>query len=91
MTKSELLSAVSQKAGVDAATAEKVVGALFETVAGVVKAEDKVAWAGFGTFSGSTKPARQGRNPSTGATIQIAASKAAKFSAASALKKRLNP
>ena len=51
---------------------------------------DEVALAGFGKFSVSHRAARQGRNPSTGATIQIAASKAAKFSAASALKKRLN-
>jgi DNA-binding protein HU-beta len=50
-----------------------------------------VAVAGFGKFSVSHRAARSGRNPSTGATIQIAASKAAKFSAASALKKQLNP
>jgi len=67
-----------------------VVGALFDTVTGVVKAEDKVAWAGFGTFSGSTKAARQGRNPSTGATIDIPASRVCKFSAASGLKAALN-
>jgi len=90
MTKSELLSAVAERAGVDAATAENVVGALFDTVTAVVKAEDKVAWAGFGTFSGSTKPARQGRNPATGAAIAIPASKVCKFSAASGLKATLN-
>ena len=50
----------------------------------------EVALAGFGKFSVSKRAARQGRNPSTGETINIAASKAAKFSAASALKKRLN-
>jgi DNA-binding protein HU-beta len=51
----------------------------------------EVALAGFGKFSVSHRAARQGRNPSTGQPIQIGASKAAKFSAASALKKRLNP
>jgi DNA-binding protein HU-beta len=51
----------------------------------------EVALAGFGKFSVSHRAARQGRNPSTGQTISIPASKAAKFSAASALKKRLNP
>jgi DNA-binding protein HU-beta len=50
----------------------------------------EVALAGFGKFSVSQRAARLGRNPSTGETINIAASKAAKFSAASALKKRLN-
>jgi DNA-binding protein HU-beta len=90
MTKSELLSAVAEKSGVDQATAEQVIGALFDTVTSVMKAEDKVAWAGFGTFSGTTKAARTGRNPSTGATIQIAASRVGKFSAASGLKSALN-
>ena len=47
--------------------------------------------AGFGKFGVSHRAARSGRNPATGATIQIGASKAAKFSAASALKKHLNP
>jgi DNA-binding protein HU-beta len=90
MTKNELLAKVAEQSGVDATTAEKVVGALFDTVTSVVKAEDKVAWAGFGTFSGTTKPERQGRNPSTGAAITIAASRVCKFSAASGLKAELN-
>jgi DNA-binding protein HU-beta len=51
----------------------------------------EVSLAGFGKFSVSHRSARMGRNPATGATIQIAASNAAKFSAASALKKQLNP
>ena len=90
MTKSELVSSVSDRAGVDAQTAERVVGALFDTLTGAVKAEDKVAWPGFGTFSGSMKAARQGRNPATGATINIPASRVCKFSAAAGLKSALN-
>lgn len=90
MTKNELLAAVATQAGVDQATADKVVGALFETITSVAKAEDKVTWAGFGAFSGSTKPAREGRNPSTGATIQIAATRVCKFSPATGLKTALN-
>ncbi|MHB8468108.1 MAG: HU family DNA-binding protein [Acidimicrobiales bacterium] len=90
MTKSELITAVAERSGVDAATAEKVVGALFDAVTGVAKAEDKVAWPGFGTFTGAMKPARQGRNPATGATINIPASRVCKFSAASGLKSALN-
>ena len=49
-----------------------------------------VAIAGFGKFSVRERAAREGRNPATGETIQIAASRAAKFSAAAALKKQLN-
>jgi len=90
MTKNELLAKVADQAGVDAPTAEKVVGALFDTVTSVVKAEDKVAWAGFGTFSGSMKPERQGRNPSTGQPITIAAARVCKFSSAAGLKSALN-
>ncbi len=90
MTKNELLSAVAGQADVDTAIAEKVVGALFDTLATVAKKEDKVAWSGFGTFSGGTKPARQGRNPSTGAVIDIPASKVCKFTAAAGLKSALN-
>jgi DNA-binding protein HU-beta len=90
MTKTELVAAVSERAGVDASTAEKVVGALFDAVTSVAKAEDKVAWPGFGTFTGAMKPARQGRNPATGATINIPASRVCKFSAAAGLKSTLN-
>ena len=90
MTKNELLAQVAEQAGVDASTADKVVSARFDTVTSVVKAEDKVAWAGFGTFSGTTKPERQGRNPSTGAAITIAASRVCKFAPAAGLKSTLN-
>ena len=90
MTKSELVAAVAGQADVDQATAERVIGALFDTVTSVAKREDKVAWPGFGTFSGSTRAAREGRNPSTGATIQIAASRVCKFSPAAGLKSALN-
>ncbi len=90
MTKAELVSAVADRSGADQATAERVIGALFETVASAIKQGDKVTWPGFGSFSASSRQARQGRNPSTGEMINIPASTAAKFSAASALKSALN-
>lgn len=90
MTKTELIAAVAERSSVDANTAEKVVGALFDSLASVAKAEEKVTWPGFGTFSGAMKAARQGRNPATGATIDIPASRVCKFSAASGLKSALN-
>ncbi len=66
------------------------VKAVFEAISKELAGGGEVSIAGFGKFSVSHRAARQGRNPATGATIQIAASKAAKFSAASALKGALN-
>ena len=91
MTKNELAEQVAQRTGLAASQARQVVEATIEAVSNELASGGEVALAGFGKFSVSHRAARQGRNPSTGATIQIPASKAAKFSAASALKKRLNP
>ena len=91
MTKNELAERVAQRTGLSASQARQVVETTLEAVSDELAAGGEVSLAGFGKFSVSQRAARQGRNPSTGATIQIAASKAAKFSAASALKKRLNP
>ena len=90
MNKAELVSAVAGQSGADQATAERVIAALFDTVATALKDGDKVSWPGFGAFSASSRQARQGRNPATGEMITIKASTAAKFSAASALKSALN-
>ncbi|HLB21228.1 MAG TPA: HU family DNA-binding protein [Solirubrobacteraceae bacterium] len=90
MTKNELAEQVASRNGLAASQARQVVETVIDVVSDELAAGGEVALAGFGKFSVSHRAARQGRNPSTGATIQIAASKAAKFSAASALKKRLN-
>ena len=91
MTKNELAEQVAKRNGVPAARPGEMLETAIEAVSDELAAGGEVALAGFGKFSVSHRAARQGRNPSTGATIQIAASKAAKFSPASALKKRLNP
>jgi DNA-binding protein HU-beta len=91
MTKSELIEAVAEAAGVSKADAERTVGAFFDTVVECTKKGDKVAWPGFGSFSTSQRAARTGRNPQTGAPVQIAASTAMKFTASSTLKSALNP
>jgi DNA-binding protein HU-beta len=91
MTKNDLAEKVASKTGMSASQARQAVEAAIESISDELASGGEVALAGFGKFSVSQRAARQGRNPSTGATIQIAASKAAKFSAASALKKRLNP
>jgi DNA-binding protein HU-beta len=90
MTKNELGEKVAERTGLSASQSRQVVEAAIETISDELAGGGEVAIAGFGKFSVSHRAARLGRNPSTGATINIAASKAAKFSAASALKKRLN-
>ena len=91
MTKNELAEQVARRNGLAASQARQVVESAIDVISDELAAGGEVALAGFGKFSVSHRAARQGRNPSTGATIQIAASKAAKFSAASALKNQLNP
>jgi DNA-binding protein HU-beta len=90
MTKNELADQIAERTGVAASQARQMVEATIEVVSDELAAGGEVALAGFGKFSISHRAAREGRNPSTGETIKIGASKAAKFSAASALKKRLN-
>jgi DNA-binding protein HU-beta len=91
MTKNELAEQVARRNGLTATQARQVVETAIDVISDELAAGGEVALAGFGKFSVSRRAARQGRNPATGQTIQIAASQAPKFSAASALKKRLNP
>ncbi len=90
MTKQELAQKVATDTGLSGSDAKGAVDATFDAIAAELSEGGEVAVAGFGKFSVSHRAARQGRNPSTGETININASKAAKFSSASALKKRLN-
>ncbi|HWL41322.1 MAG TPA: HU family DNA-binding protein [Ilumatobacter sp.] len=90
-TKAELIDTVAGAAGVSKADAEKTIGAFFDYVVAEVKNDGKVAWPGFGSFSLTQRAAREGRNPQTGETVKIAASKAVKFGASSTLKAALNP
>jgi DNA-binding protein HU-beta len=90
MTKSELVGKVAAEAGIAAADAESAIAALFATLIESTRAGEKVAWPGFGTFQAKTRPAREGRNPATGATIQIPATRVLHFGAAAALKAAMN-
>jgi len=90
MTKNDLADGVAQRTGLAGTQARQALEAAIDLIADELAGGGEVALAGFGKFSVSSRAARQGRNPSTGETISIAASKAAKFSAAIALKKRLN-
>jgi len=86
MTKAEFVASVAEKTGLTKVAAAEAVDAFVGTVSEVLKAGDKITLPGFGTFSVSERAARKGRNPQTGAEIQIAASKSGKFSAGKDLK-----
>jgi DNA-binding protein HU-beta len=86
LNKTDLASEVASQSGLDNTQAKQAVETTFEIIASHLAAGDEVSVGGFGKFSVTDRSARQGRNPQTGETIQIAASKAPKFSAASGLK-----
>ena len=90
MNKTELAQQVASRGGVDGTQAKAAVDAVFETIADELSSGGEVSVSGFGKFSVADRAARQGVNPATGEKIQIAASKAAKFSPASGLKNKLN-
>ncbi|WP_423910014.1 HU family DNA-binding protein [Candidatus Spongiihabitans sp.] len=90
MNKSDLTEAVVASANLNKSSAGKAVDAVFEAIEGAMSRGDSVSLIGFGTFSVSDRAARTGRNPRTGETIQIAASRVAKFKAGKGLKEALN-
>lgn len=90
MNKTQLVEVVALKTGMKKKEAEAAVNAMTEAVAEALKAGDKVQIIGFGTFDVKESAAREGRNPRTGETIKIAASKRPVFSAGSAFKNALN-
>ena len=90
MNKTQLVDAVAAKAGIKKKEAEAAVNAMTEAIAEALKAGDKVQLIGFGTFEVKASAARCGRNPRTGETIEIPASKRPVFSAGSALKNSVN-
>ena len=90
MNKNELVSAMAEKTGMKKTEVEKVLKAFTDTVAAELKKGEKIQLVGFGTFEVAERPAREGRNPRTGETMKIAASKAPKFKAGKALKDMVN-
>ncbi|MBE5943653.1 MAG: HU family DNA-binding protein [Lachnospiraceae bacterium] len=90
MNKNELVTSMAEKTGMKKTEVEKVLKAFTDTVAAELKKGEKIQLVGFGTFEVSERPAREGRNPRTGETMKIAASKAPKFKAGKALKDSVN-
>lgn len=90
MNKTELIAAVAEKAGIAKKDAEKTVNATLDAITETMVAGDKVQLVGFGTFEVSERAAREGRNPQTGETMEIKASRTPKFKAGKALKDMMN-
>ena len=90
MNKNELVSAVADKAGLSKGDAAKAVEALFDTITSELKNGGDVRLVGFGNFSVSRREASTGRNPSTGAEVQIPARNVPKFTAGKGLKDSVN-
>ncbi|MBQ9990117.1 MAG: HU family DNA-binding protein [Lachnospiraceae bacterium] len=90
MNKTELVAAMAEQAGLSKKDAEAALKAFTDVVADELKKGEKVQLVGFGTFEVSERAAREGRNPQTGETMPIPASKAPKFKAGKALKDMIN-
>jgi len=90
VNKNDLVSSVASDSGLSKADATKAVDAVFENITKALKRGDDVRLVGFGTFNVAARKASTGRNPRTGATIQIPASKQPKFKAGKGLKDAVN-
>lgn len=90
MKKAELIAAMAAKAGIKKTDAQKALDAFIEVVSDELAAGEKIQLTGFGTFEVSERAAREGRNPQSGETMMIAASKSPKFKAGKVLKDKVN-
>ena len=89
MNRMELVAAIAEKSELSKKDAEKALKAFTDVVAEELKKGEQIQLVGFGTFKVSERAAREGRNPQTGETMQIKASKSPKFTAGKALKDAL--
>jgi DNA-binding protein HU-beta len=90
MTKADLIEGLSNKLGMNKNEAEKAVNIMLDDIINALKAGERVNISGFGTFAVSAREARTGRNPKTGESIEISASRSAKFKPGKQLKDSLN-
>ena len=87
MTKAELIAQMAKDADISKAAAGRAYDSFFDNVTKTIKKKKKITFVGFGTFSVVRRKARKGRNPRTGETIKIKASKTVKFKAGAGLKR----
>jgi|JYMV01.1.fsa_nt_gi DNA-binding protein HU-beta len=90
MNKSKLIDTIASEAGISTADAARALNATTDAIINAMSSGDSVQLTGFGSFMVRDRAARIGRNPQTGATIQIKASKVAAFKAGKALKEAVN-
>ena len=90
MKKTELIAAVAEKANISKKDAEKAVAATFDVIIDAVAAGDKIQLVGFGTFEVRERAEKQARNPRTGETMTVPASKVPAFKAGAALKDKVS-
>jgi DNA-binding protein HU-beta len=90
VNKSDLIDAIASAADINKSDAGRALDAIVDSITDALKRGDQVSLVGFGTFSVKHRAAREGRNPQTGATIQIAASNLPSFKAGKALKDAVN-
>jgi DNA-binding protein HU-beta len=90
VNKNELIDAIADEADLSKASAGRALDAAINAITAALKNQDTVSLVGFGTFSVKHRAAREGRNPRSGETIQIAASNAPAFKAGKALKDAVN-
>jgi DNA-binding protein HU-beta len=90
MNRTELRDAIASETGLDKAAADKALTATLDAITAALAQGDKVTLPGFGTFETRERAARQGRNPQTGESIDIAASTAPAFKAGAKLKQAVS-
>jgi len=90
MNKTELIEAMADAADISKAAAGRALDGMIDAITQAIKAGDSVSIIGFGTFTLRERAARKGRNPKTGETIEIAASKSPAFKAGKAFKDAVN-
>jgi DNA-binding protein HU-beta len=90
MNKGEFVEALADRLDLSRAQADRSLSAVLDIIAERMAAGEKVSFTGFGSFEVSERAARTGRNPQTGATIEIAAARVPKFSAGASLKNAVN-
>jgi len=86
MNKTDLIKSISDSTGVKNTETTRLVDAVFDTISASLRQGEQVSISGFGTFVAKTRAAREGRNPSTGQTIQIPERTSAAFKPAAAMK-----
>ena len=91
MNKASMIDKIAEDAGITKTAASKAIESMIEGVANSLNGGERVTLVGFGTFTAAERKARTGRNPHTGATLQIPAKRIVRFRASKELEEKMNP